>query len=303
MPDVPFGAGQVGKWQTKSDSMEDGITADLEYFTVNAKWDITDNLNFRGDSLRLAAGPAPSHRLRRHRVPDHDRRHPARAREPDDRAASVGQRVRRPAQLDRRLLLARRGLDAALLSLGDVGVHDPADGGHEPDNRLRRPGRDQPGLYRVRAPDRVAAEPERLLGRQHVVAGQRAADAPGDNAPAGSVSTYPWFFNVSDDALTNAWDEDEAWFGEVTFGLTEKLDLTVGARVSDKTGGDIRYVPIDAFRTPDPAVRPQGDPFAYSQIALDTTVPSRFGRSGHSRRSTPTSSRRRINGRPTSWST
>ncbi len=69
--------------------------------------------------------------------------------------------------------------------------------------------------------------------------------------------------------MTNAWDEDEAWFGEVTFGLTEKLDLTFGARVSDKTGGDIRYVPIDAFRTPDPAVRPQGDPFAYSQIALD----------------------------------
>ena len=46
MPDVDFGPGQVGKWQTKSDSMEDGITADLEYFTVNAKWDITDNLNF-----------------------------------------------------------------------------------------------------------------------------------------------------------------------------------------------------------------------------------------------------------------
>ena len=27
--------------------------------------------------------------------------------------------------------------------------------------------------------------------------------------------------------MTNAWDEDEAWFGEVTLGVTEKLDLTV----------------------------------------------------------------------------
>ena len=26
--------------------MEDGITADVEYATVNARWDITDNLNF-----------------------------------------------------------------------------------------------------------------------------------------------------------------------------------------------------------------------------------------------------------------
>ena len=33
IPDINFGPGQVGKWQTKSDSMEDGITADLEYAT------------------------------------------------------------------------------------------------------------------------------------------------------------------------------------------------------------------------------------------------------------------------------
>jgi hypothetical protein len=26
--------------------MEDGITADLEYATITADWDITDNLNF-----------------------------------------------------------------------------------------------------------------------------------------------------------------------------------------------------------------------------------------------------------------
>ncbi len=94
MPDVPFGAGQVGKWQTKSDSMEDGITADLEYFTRQCQVGHHGQPEFRGDFLRLAPGPAAGHRLRRHRVPDHDRRHPARAREPNDRAAPVGQRVR-----------------------------------------------------------------------------------------------------------------------------------------------------------------------------------------------------------------
>ncbi len=73
---------------------------------------------------------------------------------------------------------------------------------------------------------------------------------------------YPWITNLVNDQLTNAFDDDEAWFGEATFSVTEKLDLTVGARLSDKTGGDIRYLPTDAFRTLDPAVRPQGDPFA-----------------------------------------
>ena len=46
IPDHSFGPGQVGKWQTRSDSMEDGITADLQYTTITADWDITDNLNF-----------------------------------------------------------------------------------------------------------------------------------------------------------------------------------------------------------------------------------------------------------------
>src|SRR5690606_20769086 len=45
VPDVVFGPGQVGKWQTKSDSMEDGIIADVKYHTLTAGWDITDNLN------------------------------------------------------------------------------------------------------------------------------------------------------------------------------------------------------------------------------------------------------------------
>jgi iron complex outermembrane receptor protein len=50
--------------------------------------------------------------------------------------------------------------------------------------------------------------------------------------------------------------------------VTEKLDITVGARRSDKTGGNFSYRASDAFRTPDPAIRPQGDPFAYSAITL-----------------------------------
>jgi len=88
----------------------------------------------------------------------------------------------------------------------------------------------------------------------------------------GGAGRYPWNAgNISTDLLTNAWDEDEAYFGEATFGITEKLDITFGARISDKTGGDFGYTPTDAFRTPDPAVRPQGDPFAYSAITLNLT--------------------------------
>ncbi len=61
----------------------------------------------RGDLLQLGAVSTPGHRFRRHGVPDHDGRHPAAAREPDDRAPSLGLGVQRSDQLDRRLLLAR----------------------------------------------------------------------------------------------------------------------------------------------------------------------------------------------------
>jgi iron complex outermembrane receptor protein len=85
-------------------------------------------------------------------------------------------------------------------------------------------------------------------------------------APAGR---YPWNFGfISADTLRNAFDDDEAWFGEATFGVTEKLDLTVGVRLSDKSGGDITLAPTDAFRTPDPSIRPQGDPFAGSSTSI-----------------------------------
>jgi outer membrane receptor protein involved in Fe transport len=90
----------------------------------------------------------------------------------------------------------------------------------------------------------------------------------GGNMLTTSGALYPWALTgISDDSLTNAWDDDTAFFGEVTFSVTDKLDLTLGARRSDKEGGDFRYIPTDAFRTPDPAIRPQGDPFAYNQVA------------------------------------
>ncbi len=44
-------------------------------------------------------------------------------------------------------------------------------------------------------------------------------------------------------------------------------------RISDKSGGNRRYIPTDAFRTPDPGIRPQGDPFAYSKVATELPDP------------------------------
>ena len=45
-----FPGGELGKWQTKSDTPEDGIQRDLQYYTVTMKWDIGENLSFESIS-------------------------------------------------------------------------------------------------------------------------------------------------------------------------------------------------------------------------------------------------------------
>ena len=159
VPNVNFGPGQVGKWQTKSDSMEDGITADLQYTTLTAQWDITDNLNFEAILSNWEQDATPGHRLRRHGVLGDHGRLEHRAPERHDGVPSVGHGAQRADQLARRLLLARRGNQEPCRSLGHVRV------GYSrlPNHRQRRfrAAADQRGGCRVRAANRDAARSER----------------------------------------------------------------------------------------------------------------------------------------------
>ena len=84
--------------------------------------------------------------------------------------------------------------------------------------------------------------------------------------PTGAIIN-PLVF-ITDDALSFADDEDEAFFGEVTVSVTQKLDLTFGVRISDKQGNDTTATPTDAFRTPDPLLRPQGDMYAGTNFVV-----------------------------------
>ena len=264
IPDRDFGPGQVGKWETKSDSMEDGITADLEYATVTADWDITDNINF----LALLSTWEQDQRqvidfdgteflvttddLQQHRENDTIELHLA-GTAWNDRINWIAGYYSLDESLDFRNV--RWGMWEWAVPGGKTIINGSST---QPDLNI-------PAAEYVR-------QTATLLGLDGFI-------QPGSNPPVPSGGTmltgaatvagaatgnrYPWLFaNISTDNLTNAWDEDEAWFGEATVGVTEKLDVTVGVRISDKTGGDITYQPTDAFRTIDPAVRPQGDPFA-----------------------------------------
>lgn len=261
MPDIAFGPGEVGKWQTKSDGMEDGITADLEYTTFTTEWDIGDRLKFEAILSRWEQTER--------QVIDFDG---------TEFLITIDDIPRFRANDTRELHLSGSALDDRITWL--AGYYSLKE---DLTQRFYRWGMWD---YAVPAPSQVvngfavpprvnvaAAEYVRqtaiLLGLNGVTGGNMLTGNSTVPQGAGATNRYPWAFTqISDDALTGAFDDDQAWFGEATFGITEKIDITLGARISDKSGGDIRYQPTDAFRTTDPAIRPQGDPLAGTLLSV-----------------------------------
>jgi outer membrane receptor protein involved in Fe transport len=244
--DRGFGPAQVSKWQTKSDSMEDGITADLQYSTITADWEITDRLAFQA----LLSNWEQDQR----QVIDFDG---------TEFLVTTDDIVQFRQNQTLELHLTGSALDDRITWLAGYYRLD-----EDIAQRFYRWG-----MWEFTTPNTGPADPPTNIAYTEYVR-QTAFllnlnGFTGGNmlqtAPAGPQGLYGWNFAfISDDLLTGAYDKDTAFFGEATFGVTDKLDLTVGVRRSDKSGGDFTYVPTDAFRTPDPGIRPQGNPFAFS---------------------------------------
>jgi iron complex outermembrane receptor protein len=256
--DVTFGPGTVGKWQTRSDSMEDGITADLKYATLSAQWDISDRLNFEAILSQWEQN--------QRQVIDFDG---------TEFLITTDDLIQFRENRTIELHLSGEALDGRINWLAGYYSLDES-----LDFRNVRWGMWEfvspnygPNLPTINTANSEYVRQTAILLNIEGVSGGTLRTA--NNAPVayGGAGRYPWNLgSISTDLLTNAWDEDEAFFGEATFGITDKLDLTVGARISSKTGGDFRYIPSDSFRTPDPAVRPQGDPFANAGFSSPPTT-------------------------------
>jgi outer membrane receptor protein involved in Fe transport len=264
MPDFAFGPGQVGQWQTRSDSMEDGIVADLSYSTVTVDWDINDNLalqvilsdweqfqrqvvDFDGTEFLITTDDIVQNRENQ-------------TVELHLTGTAWNERINWLAgyyslEEDLTQRFYRWGMWEFVNASAITLTNNTTTG--------------LPVLPpQVQAYTEYVRQTAFLLNVDGFTGGAMRTTNP--------AALYPWALTgISDDSLTNAWDDDTAFFGEVTIGVTEKLDITVGARRSDKDGGDFRYVPTDAFRTPDPAVRPQGNPFAFSTTPATLVDPAK----------------------------
>ena len=264
LPDQTFGAGQVGKWETKSDSMEDGITADLRYSSLTMDWDISDKvhlqsilsdwkqhqrqvIDFDGTEFLITTDDIPqiqhNKTIELHLT----------GKALDDKINWIGGYYQ--LTLDQMQRFYRWGMWEFVNAGAITSTNNPANGSPVP----------PPGNV---AYDEYVRQTAFLLNLNGFTGGNMLTTS------AAGGGLYPWALTaISDDSLTQLYSKDSAWFGEATYSITKKLDVTLGMRISDRTGGNRRYVPTDAFRTPDPAVRPQGDPFAFSRVSTNLPDP------------------------------
>ena len=242
-----FPGGQVGKWETRSDTMDGGIRADLKYYTLTMDWEITDNISL--ESITSAW------ELNRRQVIDFDGSEFTITTDDiynfDDNTtqefhltgSNFDGRISWLAglyYLDQKSTQRFHRWAMYEFAIPNIGPGDPA-----PNLAARNYVRSWGAMF---DPDPLCYRPRPL-----------PPGAPPD--PIMCLQNFNALIGANDDALTGNEDEDQAFFGEVVIGLTEKLDMTLGVRVTADEGRALTYIETDGFRNSNVQLPPVGDVF------------------------------------------
>jgi len=225
MPGFP--GGEVGKWQTKSDSVENGVRRDLRYYTVTADWSIGDNMNLRAI--------ASDWKLDRTQDSDFDG---SEFTFTTDINNSIDENDTIEVHLTGASFNGRLDWIAGYYSLDE----------HTKSRTYRWTMLDLPRAGTTGA----AANTLRADAQAYLQAWRATVGLPPTPATI--------FGHI--DQLSFIEGEQRALFGEVTIGLTQKLDVTLGVRVTDDEGRTLSMTPTDAFRPALPTDEPRGDLYA-----------------------------------------
>ena len=257
-----FPGGSVGKWQTKSDTPDDGIQRDLKYYTLTMNWDIGENLNF--ESITSAW------ELQRRQSVDYDGTEFVIT---TDETRAIDNNFTQEFHLSGSNFNDRVTWLAGLYSL-DEKTKGRNDRWSVWD--LPRPA----GNINVSPSprDRLSLEAcQYMYNWATTVYGTAPPFASGSVPCVGVHANTAGFVNPalwttvlpgSTRTVNKNHDEQDAFFGEVTIGLTQKLDLTLGVRVTEDEGTNL----VD---TTPPLIRnvvggaPLGDIYAYDNPRVD----------------------------------
>jgi len=224
-----FPGGSLGKWETRADQFGDGIQTELGYYTLTTDWDITENLAFE---VLFSTW-----KLDRRQVIDFDG---------SEFVITTDDLRYKDKNTTIELHLSGSNFDDRLNWL--AGYYSL-----EQESKFRNYRWLQ---WEFMVPSNGPGIPAiDLVARQYV---RDYGTAVGNAA----LIAFSPLAALNTDQLSESQGEDTAWFGEATYSVTEKIDATVGMRISTDAGRAISYTPTGAFRTSDPKVAPSGDSFA-----------------------------------------
>ncbi|HEY8518547.1 MAG TPA: TonB-dependent receptor [Gammaproteobacteria bacterium] len=222
MPGYP--GGELGKWQTKSDTPPNGVRRDVQYYTLTAQWRISDNLSFEAIMSDWE--------LNRQQDVDFDG---SEFTFTTDTNRSLDENDTLELHLTGNNFNGRINWLAGFYSL-------------EEHTKSR--------TYRW-----TMLELPREPGSELTLRADAQAYLQAWRATVGLPPTPAGIFGHIDE-LNLIEGDQEALFGEVTVGLTDKLDMTLGVRITDDSGRTLAMTPTDGFRPERPGEEPQGDIYA-----------------------------------------
>jgi iron complex outermembrane receptor protein len=270
-----YPGGELGKWQTKSDTADDGIRRDLEYYTITMNWDIGENLRFESITSTWE--------MQRTSNIDYDG---------SEFTFTVDENRSVDNNFTQEFHLTGSNFNDRVTWLGGLYMLEEKNKSRADRWAVwdlpRQPG----NINNSPTPrDRMSVEACQYLYDWSTTvynnvplpilpAGGPCAVTGTTTNVVGALNSSLWTMSlpVSNRSVARNLDEQKAFFGEVTIGLTEKLDMTLGVRVTDDNGTTISDSSPPYIRNDVSGEPVDGDIYAYDETDLVTREDPDFGR-------------------------
>ncbi len=223
-----FPGGDLGKWQTRSNTALGGATRDLQYTTLTANWDINDNLSLK------AIGSTWQQDQRQ--VTDFDG---------SEFTVTTDDYYTEAENETLEIQLSGSFMDDRLSFIGGYYRFD-----QKTKQRFYRWA-----MQEFSNPGTSGAGNNDIAAINYVKAYGAFVGNPG------LANFVPLTF-ISSDALTGDEDEDTAFFGNLTYSVTDQWDVTLGVRRTSDAGQATTYTATSAFRPDTDQLPIQGNPFS-----------------------------------------